>query len=112
MSAKASRFPHSLVLIFGMIVVAQLVSYLIPAGTFDKLPDPANPSREMVVAGSFQTNAERRALDPSIEEAKPLPWHASLTLIPNGMEKGQEIIFLVFIVGGVTILAARSSVRK
>ncbi|MAB90441.1 MAG: short-chain fatty acid transporter [Planctomycetes bacterium] len=101
MSAKASRFPHSLVLIFGMIVVAQLVSYLIPAGTFDRLPDPANPAREMVVAGSYQTNEQRHAANPSIEEAKPLPWHASLTLIPKGMEKGQEIIFLVFIVGGV-----------
>jgi uncharacterized ion transporter superfamily protein YfcC len=101
MSAKVSRFPHSLVLIFGMIVVAQLVSYLIPAGTFDRVADPVKQDRMRVVAGSFKTNAERRAEDPEIEEAKPLPWHASLTLIPQGMAEGQDIIFLVFIVGGV-----------
>ena len=33
---KKSRFPDSMVLIFGMIFVAQLLTYIIPSGEFDR----------------------------------------------------------------------------
>ena len=36
---KASRFPHSLALIFGMIIIAQLLTYLIPAGEYQNAKD-------------------------------------------------------------------------
>jgi uncharacterized ion transporter superfamily protein YfcC len=80
---KKSRFPDSLVLIFGMIIVAQLVSYLLPAGEFQR--------------------EERRVLPGTYAhvEADPLDWHAFVTKIPKGMEEGADIIFFVFIVGGV-----------
>ena len=37
---KPSRFPHSLVLIFAMVVVAQLLTYLLPKGSFETEPRP------------------------------------------------------------------------
>jgi len=80
---KKSRFPDSLVLIFAMIIVAQIATYLLPAGQYQR--------------------DGRRVLPDTFEyvEAEALPWHAFLTAIPGGLEAGGEIIFLVFIVGGV-----------
>ncbi|MCA8977930.1 MAG: YfcC family protein [Planctomycetes bacterium] len=37
---KPSRFPHSLVLIFAMVVLAQILTYVLPKGKFDKEPMP------------------------------------------------------------------------
>ncbi|MEM7199417.1 MAG: TIGR00366 family protein [Planctomycetota bacterium] len=81
----------SLVLIFAIILVAQVATYLVPQGAYQREPYPDNPAREMVVAGSYTAAEERTVLDP---------WHALLA-IPRGLEKAQEIIFLVFLVGGV-----------
>ncbi len=88
MSSK-SRFPHSLVLIFAMIVLAQLATYLLAPGEYQRVPDPVS-GRDMVVPGTYAQ-----------VEAASVPWHSFLTLIPKGMEKGADIIFFVFIVGGV-----------
>lgn len=87
---KPNRFPHSLVLIFAMIFVAQIATYLLPAGAYERREDPVS-HRLTVVAGTYQ----------EIPDAEQLPWHATLTKIPQGMAEAQGIIFFVFIVGGV-----------
>ena len=81
--SAARRLPDSIVLIFGLIVLAQAASYFVPAGEF---------AREdgRVVEGSY------RAVD-----AEPLPPLAFLASIPAGLAAAQEIIFFVFLVGGV-----------
>jgi len=84
-----SRFPHSLVLIFAMIVIAQLATYVLQPGEFQLAADPVS-QRMMVVPGTFAP-----------VEAERLPLLSFLTLIPKGMEAGADIIFFVFIVGGV-----------
>ena len=33
---RGSRFPDALVLIFGLILLAQLATYVLPAGEFDR----------------------------------------------------------------------------
>ena len=78
-----SRFPDSLVLIFGIIVLAHLSTYLLPAGEFER-------EGLKVLAGTYKAI-----------EAEALPWHAFLTLIPKGLAKAGDIIFFVFVVGGV-----------
>jgi len=87
---KKSRFPDSLVLIFAMIVLAQIATYLLPTGVFERADVPDHPGREKVVPGSYRE-----------VEAPALPWHATLTSIPSGLEAGGDIIFFVFVVGGV-----------
>jgi uncharacterized ion transporter superfamily protein YfcC len=83
----------SLVLIFSIIVFAQLLGYAIPQGEFDRQPYPDNPNREMVVADTFApVGDESRVSLP--------PWHF-LVAIPNGFAAAQDIIFLIFIAGGV-----------
>ena len=83
----------SLVLIFSFIVVAQLLSYVVPQGSFDREPYPDNPAREMVVAGSYTPASEAT-------EVTMMPWQFLLA-ISEGFAAAQNIIFLVFLVGGV-----------
>ena len=77
------RVPDALVLIFALIVAAQLASYVLPAGEFER-------DERRVVPGTW------RAVD-----AEPLSPLAFLTSIPAGLAAAQDIIFFVFIAGGI-----------
>lgn len=101
--SKQSWSIDSLVLIFSVIVFAQALVYVIPQGHFERQPYPENPGRTMVVAGTFETATPD-------EEVSLRPWHFLLA-IPKGFEKAQDIIFLIFIVGGViAILRATGAI--
>jgi uncharacterized ion transporter superfamily protein YfcC len=90
----------SLALIFSFIIIAQLMSYVISQGTFDRTPFPDNPDRMMVVPGTYTP--------VSPEDAISLPaWHF-LIAITKGLASAQDIIFLIFIVGGVIEVLRRT----
>ena len=90
----------SLVLIFSFIIVAQLMSYVITQGNFERAPFPDNPDRMMVVPGTYTP--------VTAEESVTLPaWHF-LIAITKGLADAQDIIFLIFIVGGVIEVLRRT----
>ena len=97
---KRSWNIDSLALIFSFIVVAQLLSYVIPHGEFERQPYPDNPNRTMVVGGTYEAVSAE-------DEVTVAPWHFLLA-IPKGMEAGQDIIFLIFLVGGVIAILRKS----
>ena len=134
---KKLAFPDSLVLIFAMIVLAQVATYFLPAGEYDRAPRaqaaaasevvtipegtsvssaagrtlPLPEDRQIVLpAGTQRMVPGRQVLDGTFHpvEADPLPWHAFLTKIPIGMEKAADIIFFVLIVGGVIAVIRRT----
>lgn len=83
----------SLVLIFSFIVFAQLLSYVVPHGQFERAPVPDQPDRMVVVDGTYA------AL--SAEDSVTLPaWHF-LMAVTEGLASAQGIIFLIFLCGGV-----------
>lgn len=84
----------SLVLIFSIVLVAQLLTYVVPQGAYERIPRPDNPEATMVDA-----RKPFRWLAPD-EQRTLAPWHFLLA-IPRGLEQAQEIVFLVFLVGGV-----------
>ena len=90
----------ALVLIFSFIIIAQVLSYVIPQGQFERQPYPDNPDRSMVVAGTFDHVAD------DAQVSLP-PWHFLLA-ITNGLANAQDIIFLIFIAGGVIEVLRRS----
>lgn len=173
---KPSRFPHSLVLIFAMVIVSQVLTLVLPQGKFQEEPvpnagtafveiDDQAPLRERLAAararsglapevlglkfgvsgatilgwenetthieshigklleawvldgttptpaqigawkGTLPAPGTRQLVVPGTYavdgDAEALPWHSSLTKIATGMSKGGEIIFFVFVVGGV-----------
>lgn len=83
----------SLVLIFSFIVFAQLLSYVVPQGKFETQAHPDYPDREMVVAGTFAPVA-------TDDQITMPPWQFLLS-ITKGMADAQDIIILIFLVGGV-----------
>ncbi len=92
--SKRSWSIDSLVLIFSFIVVAQLLSYVVPQGHFDTQPYANDPSRTMVVAGTYEPVAAE-------DEITMPPWQFLIS-ITKGMADAQDIIILIFLVGGVT----------
>lgn len=87
-AARGPRVPHTLVLLFGMMVVAWLMTWVLPQGGFDTVQNDAG--RSVVVAGTYERADSRVHLSPL----------ALLTAIPRAMADAAPIIFFVLIVGG------------
>lgn len=85
---KTFKVPHTLVLLFAMIVVAYLLTWILPAGSFDMVQN--DHGRDVVVPGTFKL----------LDAVKSLPIWSVVTVIPRGLEAAQGIIFFVFLIGG------------
>ncbi len=100
MPKRKFKVPHTLVILFSMVILAQILSYVIPAGSFDRVENAAG--RLQVEPGSFH-------LTPDVSLVSPF---ASLTAIPKGFSGAHEIIFFVFIIGGLfAVLRATGSLE-
>ncbi len=88
--------PHTLVLMFGMMVVALILTWILPAGEYQTEINEAG--REMVVPGTYEQLDDPPRLSPL----------ALLTAVPRALADAQGIIFFVLIVGGA-IAVLRSS---
>jgi uncharacterized ion transporter superfamily protein YfcC len=85
--ARSFRVPHTLVLLFGMVVVAQILTYVLPAGRFERVE---HDGHEVVVPNSYTRVADAPRLNPI----------TIFTAVPRGFAAAQGIIFFVFIIGG------------
>jgi len=86
---KKSRykcFPHALLLLFLVIVICALLSYIIPAGQFERV---TTGGKTIVKANSFHY----------IKSSK-LGLFDVFKAIPNGMVNASNIVFLILLVGG------------
>ncbi len=81
------RFPETLVLTVALVLLAQLATYVLPSGEFERV---LVDGRARAVPGTFHE-----------VDVASLPWHAALTRIPKGLEKAAEVIFFVLLCGGV-----------
>jgi len=82
------RMPHTLALMFFMMIVALVLTWVLPAGQFETAVNEHD--REVVLPGTFGY----------LEDAGTLsPW-ALFTSVPRAMADAQGIIFFVLIIGG------------
>ncbi|PAV30789.1 C4-dicarboxylate ABC transporter permease [Virgibacillus profundi] len=84
-----SRFkvPHVYVIIFSLIVIATIATYLVPAGEYERIID--GDGREVVVEGTFTQI-----------ESSPVGFLGIFQSLHQGMVDGASIIFFIFIIGG------------
>jgi len=82
------KVPHTLVVLFLMVILAQILTYLIPAGEFDRVEN--EKGQMQVVPGSFHLTPETPAVSPG----------AFLMAIPKGLSDAHAIILFVLIIGG------------
>jgi uncharacterized ion transporter superfamily protein YfcC len=98
---KTIRFPHPLVLLVGFILLATLLTYLLPAGVFERHPDAAT-GRDVVVPGSYHR-----------VPASPVNPLQAIVDIPKGMTEAASVIFLVFLAGGAfTVVDQTGALRR
>jgi uncharacterized ion transporter superfamily protein YfcC len=82
------KLPHPLSLLFGCVVVAASLTWLLPAGQYERREDEAT-GRNVVVPGSYRP-----------VEAHPIGPVDALVAIPKGMAEAGSVIFFVFLIGG------------
>ena len=74
---KNLRVPHTLVLLYGMIMLAWVLTMVLPAGQFET--EVNDHGHEVVVQGTYAV----------IAETDPLPLSSLFTVIPRGLESAQ-----------------------
>src|SRR5690349_350211 len=96
MSASRLRLPHPLVLLVFCVVLAAVLTWVLPAGEYDRREDQ-DTGRKVVVAGTYHA-----------VPASPVDAFGALVAIPKGMEDAGSIIFYVFLVGGAFAVVERT----
>ncbi|WP_242826488.1 YfcC family protein [Caldisalinibacter kiritimatiensis] len=84
---KKFKVPHTYVILFSVIIVMAILTYIIPAGQFDRIEGPKG--RTIVDPDSFHT-----------VEQNPTTFFDLFKAVPNGMKDAAKIVFFIFIVGG------------
>ncbi len=98
---KNSRFPHPLTLLSGCILAAAALSYVLPAGEFQRRDDPRT-GRSVVMAGTYHQ-----------VESSPVNFFDAVVAIPKGMGEAADVIFLVFLIGGAfTVVDKTGALRN
>lgn len=101
------RVPHVFPLLLGVIFVCALLTWVLPSGTYDRVERRfEGMTRQVVVPGTYRELPKEVSLSgvlaaPDDETPRPTGIVGFLTAVPRGMEASADIIFLIFIVGGV-----------
>ena len=94
------RFPHPLVLLSLFIVLAAALSYVLPAGQFERRLNAAT-QRQVVVPGSYQPLP-----------ATPVSALDMVVDIPKGLVEAASLVFLIFLAGGAfTVIDQTGALR-
>lgn len=86
------RLPHPVVLLLLGIVIAAALTWILPAGEYERRDDPAT-GRRLVVAGTYQR------VQPA-----PVGPLGALVAVPRGLVEGAEVIVSILFVGGAFAL--------
>lgn len=81
-------FPHPMIIMLAFVGLAAILTYIIPAGTYDRILDEGT-GREIVVEGSFKQ-----------VEKTPVSIGETFLSVPEGIIEGAEVVVLILIIGG------------
>lgn len=86
------RLPHPLVLLLGAVFVAAALTWVIPAGKYQRRTDAAT-GREVVIAGTYAR-----------VEPAPVGPMGALLAVARGIVAGADVILTILLVGGTFAL--------
>ena len=95
-----ARFPHPLTLLVGCILIAAALTYIVPAGEYDRREDPAT-GRMVVVPGSFHP-----------VPANPLGPLAIALSIPKGIAEAVSVIAVILLGGAAFVVVDRTGALR
>ncbi len=109
------KIPHVFVLLTGVILFCSILTYIIPSGEYQREEKTVkNITRNVVVPGSYRTVEKHFSLRGAIlgedvpEKVTPVSLIQFFSAVPRGMEKSADIIFFIFIIGGVLGILQRT----
>jgi uncharacterized ion transporter superfamily protein YfcC len=88
------KMPHTFVLLFTLAIIAGLLTYAIPAGSYDRVEFE---NRTIVDPATYHSVA-----------AVPATLFSVLQAFPKGLVQAAEIVFFIFIVGGSFFVVQKS----
>src|SRR6266550_5972721 len=89
------KLPHPLLLLLAGVAICAALTWVLPAGQYDRRDDPAT-GRRVVVAGTYHR------VDPA-----PVGPFAAVVAIPRGFVEAADVIGVVFFVGGAWAIVDR-----
>ncbi len=100
MKIRKFTMPDPLALLVGGIFLAAALTWVLPAGKYERREDPAT-HRSVVVNGTYKG-----------VEAQPVgPW-AAMVAVPTGLAAGSGVIFFVFLAGGALTVVDRTGALR
>lgn len=94
------QFPHPLALLVACIAIAAALTYVLPAGRYQRRDDPVT-GRSVVVSGTYARVASR-----------PVGPFQAIVAIPKGLGEAGSVVFLVFLVGGAFAVVDRTGALR
>ena len=102
------RVPHVFPLLLGVILACALLTYAIPAGEYERREVRVGATtRTIVVPGTYRRLPKEISIGRALagrgggERPAPASLVQLVTAVPRGMAAAADIIFLIFIVGGL-----------
>lgn len=93
------KVPHTLVLLFLMMIFAYLLTWFIPSGAFELAT--SSEGKTTIIPGTYSVS--------EIDIDLPL-WHL-FTVIPRALGEAQGIIFFLFLIGGsISVLRSTGAI--
>ncbi len=89
------RLPHPLILLLACVLLAAGLTWVLPAGEYDRRDDPAT-GRKVVVAGTYKA-----------VEARPVGPFRAAVAVPRGFADAVDVIGVVLFVGGAWVIVDR-----
>lgn len=105
---KKVRVPHVFILLAEVILFCSIFTYIIPSGTYEREEKQIGSlTRTVVIPGTYEelpkhVSARGILLGEEVEgKATPVSITGLLSAIPRGLEESADIIFFIFLIGGV-----------
>lgn len=89
------RLPHPLILLLAGVIAAAALTWILPAGVYDRRDDPVT-GRRVAVAGTYH----------GVARAPVGPFGAAVA-VPRGFVAGADVIAVVLFVGGAWVVVDR-----
>ncbi len=93
--ARKRIIPHTYVIVFSIVVLSALLTWVVPAGHFERtVKEYDGQTREVIVPGSFSF----------LEEGKPQTWQVFSAIFEGFVDKADIIVFILLIGGAFWIM--------
>lgn len=105
---KRLQVPHVFTLLTIVVLICAISTYIITSGTYDRETKKVGTlTRNVVVPGTYKEIPKHISPKGVIigeeveDQATPVSIFGFLSAIPRGMEEASDIIFFIFLIGGV-----------